>query len=318
MRRSLACLVLIAAVLAAREAPAGQGAGRPRAVHRPAHRLGRPFARRVIARRALVRRRAPAGSGRLERRMLDGRELLIYLPPGHRSGDRRRYPVLILQDGQNLFGEGSQSWQVHRAIDAEVQAGRAEPVIVVGIPARPSHQGRVAEYAVHRDEGEGLGGEGAAYIDFVADRVVPWLRRELPVRSGARHVAIGGSSMGARIALEAALARPEVFGKVLAMSPSVWFDGGEILRRIEEGGALPAGEIYLDSGGSGPSRDDADNVARLRDALLARSFEHGSWQAPGRRAPRRLWHWIEPGHQHDETAWRERFPRALRVLFPPD
>jgi len=123
--------------------------------------------------------------------------------------------------------------------------------------------------------------------------------------------------MGARIALEAALARPDTFGKVMAMSPSVWFNQREILRRVEEGGALPeAFEIYLDSGGSGRSRDDADNVVRLRDALLARSFEHGSWQAPRRRAPRRLWHWIEPGHQHDETAWRERFPRALRVLFP--
>ncbi len=268
---------------------------------------------------ARVQRTAPSGPGRLERRVVDGRELFIYLPPGFRAGDRRRYPVLILQDGQNLFGEGATSWQVHRAIDAEVQAGRAEPVIVVGIPAQPSHEGRVAEYAVHRDQAEQLGGAGAAYIDFVADRVVPWLRRELPVRGGARHIAIGGSSMGARIALEAALARPDVFGKVMALSPSVWFNDGELLRRVESGDALPeSAEIYLDSGGSGRSRDDADNVFRLRDALMARSFQHGSWQAPVQRAPRRIWHWFEAGHQHDETAWRERFPRALRVMFPAD
>ncbi len=324
MRRTLACLVLVAtAWTASGDAAATRAAGRPRALRKAAalrtRTLGRPFARRALARRTLVRRRAPTGPGRLERRVIDGRELFVYLPPGYRPGDRRRYPVLILQDGQNLFGEGSQSWQVHRAIDAEVQAGRAEPVIVVGIPAQPTHEGRVAEYAVHRDAGEQLGGAGAAYIDFVADRVVPWLRRELPVRPGARHVAIGGSSMGARIALEAALARPDTFGKVLAMSPSVWFNGGEILRRVESGEALPGeAEIYLDSGGSGRSRDDADNVARLRDALIARSFQHGSWDAPGRRAPRRLWHWIEPGHQHDETAWRARFPRALRVMFPAE
>jgi enterochelin esterase-like enzyme len=251
--------------------------------------------------------------------VLDGRELLVYLPPGYRAGDRRRYPVLILQDGQNLFGEGAGSWQVHRAIDAEVQAGRAEPVIVIGVPAPPSHEGRVAEYAVHRDEREELGGGGAAYIDFVADRLVPWLRRELPVRDGARHVAIGGSSMGARIALEAALSRPDVFGKVMALSPSVWFNDAELLRRVQAGDPLPdSAEIYLDSGGSGRSRDDADNVFRLRDALMARSFQHGSWDAPKERAPRRIWHWFEPGHQHDETAWRERFPRALRVMFPAD
>jgi len=271
-----------------------------------------------VARR-LVPRRAPSGPGRLERRALDGRELFIYLPPGYRAGEGRRYPVLILQDGQNLFGEGSHSWQVHRAIDAEVQAGRAEPVIVVGIPAQPTHEGRVGEYAVDRDAGLGLGGGGARYIDFVADRLVPWLRRELPVKSGARHVAIGGSSMGARIALEAALARPDTFGKVLALSPSVWFNDAELLRRVEGGAPLPTtAEIYLDSGASGTSRDDADNVGRLRDALLARSFQHGSWDAPARRAPRRLWHWVEPGHEHNETAWRERFPRALRVMFPAD
>jgi len=269
--------------------------------------------------RARVQRAAPSGPGHLERRVVDGRELFIYLPPGYRTGDRRRYPVLILQDGQNLFGEGASSWQVHRAIDAEVQAGRAEPVIVIGIPAQPSHEARVAEYAVHRDEAEQLGGAGAAYIDFVADRLVPWLRRELPVRDGARHVAIGGSSMGARIALEAALARPDVFGKVMALSPSVWFNDGELLRRVESGNQLPdSAEIYLDSGGSGRSHDDADNVFRLRDALMARSFQHGSWQAPKERAQRRIWHWFEAGHQHDESAWRERFPRALRVMFPAD
>jgi predicted alpha/beta superfamily hydrolase len=290
-----------------------------RAVRRPGRGLSTVLQLRPgkVVRR--LPRQLPSGAGRLERRVLDGRELLVYLPPGYRAGDRRRYPVLILQDGQNLFGEGSGSWQVHRAIDAEVQAGRAEPVIVIGVSAQPSHEGRVAEYAVRRDEGEQLGGGGAAYIEFVADRLVPWLRRELPVRNGARHVAIGGSSMGARIALEAALARPDVFGKVMALSPSVWFDDAEILRRVEGGESLPASaEIYLDSGGSGRSRDDADNVFRLRDALMARSFQHGSWDAPRQRAPRRLWHWFQADHQHDETAWRERFPRALRVMFPAD
>ena len=329
VRRNLASLLVVAAVALGGGPGAEAGRTTGRVVGKPATlrhprggdhlRKGRLGTRWLGARRIAVRRRPPTGPGRLERRVLDGRELLVYLPPGYRPGDRRRYPVLIMQDGQNLFGEGSQSWQVHRAIDAEVQAGRAEPVIVVGIPARPSHEGRVGEYAVNRDEGEGLGGGGAAYIDFVADRVVPWLRRELPVRPGARGVAIGGSSMGARIALEAALARPDTFGKVLALSPSVWFNGGEIVRRVESGERLPeAAEIYLDSGGSGRSRDDADNVARLRDALLARSFAHGAWDNPQKPAPRRLWHWIEPGHQHDESAWRERFPRALRVMFPAD
>ncbi|HEU5055764.1 MAG TPA: alpha/beta hydrolase-fold protein [Kofleriaceae bacterium] len=320
MRRTLACLVLVAtAWTAPGDAGAGRTRVRPGSLGRAALRartLGRPLPRRAIARRP-VARRPPSGPGRLEPRTAFGRELFLYLPPGFRPGDRRRYRVLILQDGQNLFGEGTGSWQVHRAIDAEVQAGRIEPVIVVGIPAQPSHQRRVAEYAVHRDDAEQLGGAGAAYIDFLADRLVPWLRRELPVRSGPDAIAIGGSSMGARIALEAALARPDTFGKVIAMSPSVWFNGREILRRVEDGDRLPETfELYLDSGGSGDSRDDADNVARLRDAFLARSFEHGSWDAPARRAPRRLWHWFEPRHRHDEAAWRERFPRALRVMFP--
>lgn len=336
MRRNLASILVAVAVVLTVSPTVGADQGGARgsrarrvSIARPhranehsfRRRLGneRSFRGRPGPRRERVARRPPTGRGRLEQRVLDGRELFIYLPPGYRPGDRRRYPVLILQDGQNLFGEGERSWQVHRAIDAEVQAGRAEPVIVVGIPARPSHEGRVGEYAVQRDEAEGLGGGGAEYIDFVADRVVPWLRRELPVRAGAQSVAIGGSSMGARIAIEAALARPDSFGKVLALSPSVWFNDGEILRRIEGGDPLPAtAQIYLDSGGSGRSRDDADNVARLRDALLARSFEHGSWQSPKQRTPRRLWHWIEPGHEHDETAWRERFPRALRVVFPAD
>src|SRR5204863_2121596 len=124
----------------------------------------------------------------------------------------------------------------------------------------------------------------------------PWAARTYRVRAGARNTAIGGSSLGARISLEAHLARPEVFGKVLAHSPSVWFNDRELLDRVASSASLPEADIYLDSGAAGASSDDATNVSALRDAFLARDFEHGNWDRPGRRAPRRLWHWLEPGH----------------------
>jgi enterochelin esterase-like enzyme len=314
----LRVLAICAAVVFSTAAPEADAADRriaraiaKRVGKRVPHRLGKAFVRRP-----LVRRRPASGPGRLERRVFEGRELTIYLPAGYRASERRRYPLLILQDGQNLFGDDGGSWQVHRAMDAEIQTGRAEPVIVVGIPAPPSHEGRAAAYAVSRDPAENLGGDGAAYIELVADRLVPWLRRELRVRPGREHTAIGGSSMGARIALEAALARPEVFGKVLAHSPSLWFNDEELLKRVESDPSLPAAEIYIDSGGSGDTGDGAARVFRLRDALIARNFEHGDWDAPGRRELRRLWHWFEAGHSHTESAWRSRFPRAVRVLFP--
>jgi predicted alpha/beta superfamily hydrolase len=122
--------------------------------------------------------------------------------------------------------------------------------------------------------------------------------------------------LGARIALEAALDRPDAFGKVLAHSPSVWFNEHEILLRIKNDALIPELQLYIDSGGSGRSHDGAADTFNLRNALFARGFEPGDWSAPERPAARRLWHWFEPAHEHNETAWRERFPRALRALFP--
>jgi predicted alpha/beta superfamily hydrolase len=286
----LRVLAICAAVVFSTAAPEADAADRriaraiaKRVGKRVPHRLGKAFVRRP-----LVRRRPASGPGRLERRVFEGRELTIYLPAGYRASERRRYPLLILQDGQNLFGDDGGSWQVHRAMDAEIQTGRAEPVIVVGIPAPPSHEGRAAAYAVSRDPAENLGGDGAAYIELVADRLVPWLRRELRVRPGREHTAIGGSSMGARIALEAALARPEVFGKVLAHSPSLWFNDEELLKRVESDPSLPAAEIYIDSGGSGtPSSPATSSTATGTRPAGASCAGSGTGSRPATRTPSR-------------------------------
>ena len=319
-------LLLAAALLGAGapDAVASGGGSRPGHARRPQQvrvrqprrpaRLGAHAARGRLPRRAL-----PTGPGRFEQHAVGGKSITVYLPPGYDAlvAAGHEFPVLILQDAQNLFGAGAEygSWNVEHAIDTEVQAGRVEPVIVLAVPH--SYAGRIPEYTMNADPEHG-GGGGAAYIRYVADVLHPWAERTFPLRPGREHTAIGGSSLGARISLEAHLERPEIFGKVLAHSPSVWFNDKELLKRVESTTTLPAGEIYIDSGGSGSSNDDAGNVFALRDALLARNFDHGDWNAPGRRASRRLWHWFEPGHGHTESAWRERFPRALRALFPAD
>jgi predicted alpha/beta superfamily hydrolase len=242
------------------------------------------------------------GAGVLEPDVIDGREVTIYLPPGYGESDRH-YKVVYMQDGQALFGGG---WELHQILDAEIANGLVEPVIVVGIRDAGSHLKRVGEYAPTFDAAEGAGGGADAYLSFVKDVIKPSIDRRYLTKRSAKDTALAGSSMGGLVALHGGLTRPETFGNVIALSPSAWWNGGEMARRVRGMTTVPDVSIYLDSGGSGYLNDKKDDVFALRDALADR----------GRTFDKTLWHWYEAGHAHDVAAWKERVGPAFRRIFP--
>jgi len=229
------------------------------------------------------------------------RDVLVYLPPSYVSSGRH-YPVLYMQDGQNLFDATTSfagEWQVDETM--ERVSGEGLEAIVVAIPNSGRH--RADEYSPFRDERVG-GGRGDDYLAFVIDTLKPRIDAEFRTRRERAATGILGSSMGGLISLYALLRRADIFGFAGAMSPSLWFARGAIFK-VAVGISQWEGRLYVDTG----TLEGRGHVRQVREMvrLLRRRAGH----------PRRQIQYVEePGAQHNEAAWARRFEPALRWLLP--
>jgi predicted alpha/beta superfamily hydrolase len=236
----------------------------------------------------------------------------VWLPPGRPGSAAGAYPVLYLNDGQNLFDPGrafaGNTWRVAETAARLVRSGRIRPLLIVGIDHGESRRSR--EYLPVRDDRNSEAGKplGREYADFVTSEVMPFVRRNYSTAPGASHAGFGGSSYGAVAALYAALLKPGVFGQLLLESPSLYVGGEFVLRRARAAKRWPA-RVYLGVGTTETSRAEINaetvaNVRKLANLLRAR-----------RLGPRRLLTVVEEGASHSEDAWAARLPRALEFLY---
>jgi len=237
------------------------------------------------------------------------RDVIVYIPPGYRESVDR-YPVLYLQDGQNLFDPGTafggQDWRAHETADALISQGIVEPLIIVGI--HNTGIKRISEYTPSRCPRRRKGGKADRYAEMLAREVKPFIDHEYRTRKGAAHAGVGGSSLGALAALVTGLAYPRVFGKLALLSPSVWWDSRVILKMVAAYRKKDHPRIWLDSGteeGDNP-RQIVDDARALRDALTAKGWREGV----------DLLYCEKPGAGHCEAAWGGRLGEVLTWLFP--
>jgi predicted alpha/beta superfamily hydrolase len=235
------------------------------------------------------------------------RDLIVYLPPGYDHQPHRHYPVLYLHDGQNLF-DGATSfipgmdWHVGQTADRYIHAGRVEPVIIVGI--YNAGKQRLGEYTPTRMPRLG-GGRANRYAKFLLDEVRPFLKRRYRVKEEPENTGIGGSSLGGLVSLYLGLKQPQIFGKIAALSPSVWWNERVILRFAATVPVQPLPQIWLDIGTREGPRI-VDDVERFRDVLVGKG-----WQ------PERNLHYQRvEGAEHNEAAWAQRVGPFLQFLFP--
>lgn len=239
----------------------------------------------------------------------DHRDVIVYLPPGYEQHAERRYPVLYLQDGQNLFdGQTSfvpgRTWQLREHADAAIEAGEVDPLIIVGV--YNTGERRMAEYTPDRDPQRG-GGEASAYGRLLTEELMPWIASQYRVRPDRASTGIGGSSLGGLVSLYLGLRYPTRFGKIAVLSPSVWWNQRSVLDFVtaQEQQASDPARIWLDAG-------DAEGKSTQRDAeLLARRLRARGW-TDGRT----LHFEVVPHGTHDETSWSRRVRPMLRFLFP--
>jgi predicted alpha/beta superfamily hydrolase len=226
------------------------------------------------------------------------RNIYVALPPGYRTSDRR-YPVVYLQDGQNLFDPKlsfAGDWKLRQTLKS---LGRRKPAILVGIPNLGPD--RLREYSPFDDPVRGVG-EGVGYLSWLTETVKPLVDdhfRTLPER---QHTAVAGSSMGGLLAMYALVGGAATFGAAWVMSPAFWFADGRVfdwLRRQPS----PVGRLWLDVGHQEGASELAD-VRRMHEFLVDRGWVDGV----------SLHYHEDPKGGHDEVSWGRRVRENWGVL----
>ncbi len=229
------------------------------------------------------------------------RDVTVYLPPEYDEAAADGYPLLVLHDGQNLFDPErshvpGQTWHVAETAEALIASGRITPLVIAGV----DHGGeaRIDEYAPtavrHRSTGR-----GDTHTRFLVEEVLPFLRSACAIRPGFANTGLGGSSLGALATLAAAIGAPGQFGRLLVMSPSVWWDRRVILRRLESQPLTDRPRVWLDVGRKEGPKTVRD-ARSLRDAL---------------QSDVDLCYVEDPAGDHSETSWARRLPDALAFLY---
>lgn len=263
---------------------------------------------------------------------LPDQRVTIWLPPGYDVGTRR-YRVLYMHDGQNLFDPANahygKVWHADDVIAALAETGVIDPVIIVGIwsPGEDRYRQYLPQFAnadASPDTREAMdrhaGGKpviSARYLDWLVDELKPQIDRQYRTLSGPGDTVIAGASMGGIMSCYAAFERPDIFGRAGCVS-SHWplADPGD-QALAEEADAIWRAYILRKAGPPGGRRIWMDHGTAALDAhypprqtQISRALRDAYW-VEGRDFVARQYR----GAEHDEIAWSERLPEMLTWLL---
>jgi predicted alpha/beta superfamily hydrolase len=227
------------------------------------------------------------------------RSLRIYLPPSYEENRGKRYPVLYMHDGQNLFDAKTAAygveWGIDETVNRLVATGVMDEVIVVGIDNTPD---RIPEYTPCCDPKYG-GGKLAAYDAFVVDTVKPWVDKNYRTLPGKESTGLMGSSLGGIASVYIAQRHPDVFSKAGGVSSSFWWNNRQFVAKPPK---VPV-KFYIDAG----TKDDGlEETTLMHDAMVAQGY----------RESEDLLFYKAEGGSHNETSWAARVDKPLAWFFP--
>lgn len=228
------------------------------------------------------------------------RRLWVYLPPNYETSENT-YPVMYMQDGQNIFDVASSfagEWEVDESLNTLFDDGD-DGIIIIGIDNGGTH--RIDEYSPW-DHPEYGGGEGDAYVDFIINSLKPFIDTNFRTKPDRLNTGIMGSSLGGLISFYAAIKHQDVFGKAGVFSPSFWLSN-QIYDLVETTGKEHDMKIYL-LAGEQESGSLIQEVVNMQNTLLNAGFQ-----------PSEVLLHTDPEGQHSEWFWRQEFPGAYTWLF---
>ncbi|MEO0629765.1 MAG: alpha/beta hydrolase-fold protein [Planctomycetota bacterium] len=256
-----------------------------------------------------VRLQIPGGVGRGAGIV---RDAIVWLPPDYEGSDES-YPVLYMMDGQNVFVEQPGTpgeWMADETATELIEAGEIEPVIIVGVPH--SGEGRADEY-LHTALMTGIDPRADDFIGFLEFTVMPRVERAFRVKTGADNTAIGGASFGGVFAMHAASSQPDLFGAAIVESPCVLSGGEAMLAEFAAEGYNWPDTVFLGMGDQEAGTDDSAQGLNKRYVMAMNRLTEAAEIARSD-----IETVIGTGHVHNENAWAERFPMALKHLYGTD
>lgn len=226
------------------------------------------------------------------------RKIWLYLPPDYEEKGKR-FPVLYLQDGQNLFDAAASfagEWKIDETINHFNKQDQAT-AIVVGIENDGAT--RLDEYSPWQNQKYKKGGEGADYVNFIVQDLKPYIDQHYKTKSDRNNTLIGGSSMGALIAMYALMQHQKIFGMGLLFSPSFWFSE-EAFTHVEKLDKRASSKIYL-AAGAKEEGNIPENTRRMEELLHQIGFTDTEIHVQ-----------IDEDGAHNEAYWA----KAFRVAYP--
>jgi predicted alpha/beta superfamily hydrolase len=240
--------------------------------------------------------------------MKNKRNIRIYLPPSYSAKADKYYPVLYVHDGQNVFDAlesySGQSWDLHRTAEYLIKRKMIEEIIIVAVDNMGEQ--RLSEYA-HQDgffQGAEIKGRGTKYEEFFIKELMPFIESKYRIKKGSENTALMGSSMGGLITFNMGLRRPDLFGKLGVISPSLWWGKNDASAKLKSYDySNLKSKIWLDTGDAeGKFMSFSESViAELKNIQNKNELDLVYYQAPDA--------------VHSESAWAERVHSPLLYFF---
>jgi len=239
------------------------------------------------------------------------RTIRIYTPDAYETQPHRRFGVLYMQDGQNVFAHPESAvyhtWCANTAMERLVGEGRLEPWIIVAVDH--TGLGRWPEYTPWDDPKAKVKARGPLYARFLKEQLKPWIDQHYRTRPEPEWTGAMGASLGGLISLYLGLAMPETFGRIGGVSPTVMWSSGRMFQEWKTHSKRWS-RIYLDAGANEHINVDGiplDYASYTRDFFIhLKKLGY---------ADHEVCLVLEPGGEHDEQTWQRRLPFAFRWLL---
>ncbi|WP_461452820.1 alpha/beta hydrolase [Mucilaginibacter sp.] len=225
------------------------------------------------------------------------RRVWIYLPADYVTS-RKKYPVVYMHDGQNLFDEytsGYGEWEIDEIMD---KLPAKDESIIVGI----DHGGenRIMEYDPYNSKyGKGRGDD---YVEFIVKTLKPYIDANYRTEKNAQHTTIAGSSMGGLIAMYAILKYPNIFGNAGVFSPAFWI-APDIYQYAQQSKLSSKSRIYFVCGDS-EDKTMVSDMQKMVEIIQAKGINENNIPTV-----------IMPGAKHNEKQWNTDFPAFYNWLL---
>ncbi|WP_224484579.1 alpha/beta hydrolase [Robertkochia aurantiaca] len=225
------------------------------------------------------------------------RSISVYLPSQYELNEKQRYPVLYLQDAQNLFDDATSyagEWKVDETIDSlDLQ------LIVVGI----SHgEGKRIDELTPYPHPEYGGGKADAYLDFLSREVKPYIDSHFRTLPDREHTWIGGSSLGGLLSFYTMFEQAPLFSAGIVFSPSFWFN--DKIFELPQKTGIPEDLLIYMASGTEEEESTGINQSRMKGILLRSGMN-----------PDHLRSEMITGAAHNEAFWSKEFPKAISWLW---